>query len=335
VPLPRIEFFPYQTEEGTFSMMRMPVVSLSWMVVLTGCAGVSVQALKPEGVSAKTEPGIRYYRPEPYLLVAALPPAGLTVTSSQPPPAVDLTHPNPNAPPAHPAHSPNSCHNASHQNQSAPAPGDGVVWTNSGGDNAPGAGAVPDKKTDTSDTSTKPGDKASPSSAAPAATADVGFSAATPQYSMKLIYLPDYSHPLAITMHSGLFGTASVAPALQDGWMLTSLQGSADNKAAETLTALGSIVGAALGTGNAGGAAKSKAETPGAPPSANPQATVSDPIGEIIATSKVILEPGLYRFQYGSDGRLSGFCAVVYFNNGGAVAGSGDCTDKSPAEKGE
>jgi len=88
-----------------------------------------------------------------------------------------------------------------------------------------------------------------------AAPADTSFSATMVSYSVKLIYLPDYSRPMALKMSSGLFGTVSAVPALQDGWMLTSLSGSSDSAAA--LTALAGLV-----SGTATGGAKAATTVP-------------------------------------------------------------------------
>jgi hypothetical protein len=52
-------------------------------------------------------------------------------------------------------------------------------------------------------------------------------------------------------MHAGFFGTASFAPALQDGWMLTSLNGSSDNSS--MLSAIATMMGAGSGSGGGGG----------------------------------------------------------------------------------
>jgi hypothetical protein len=50
-----------------------------------------------------------------------------------------------------------------------------------------------------------------------ASAADTSFSAAMAQYAVKLIYLPNYSQPMALRMRYGLLGTVSAAPTLQDG----------------------------------------------------------------------------------------------------------------------
>ena len=87
-----------------------------------------------------------------------------------------------------------------------------------------------------------------------AAATDTSFAAAMVSYSAKIVYLPDTSHPMALQMHSGLFGTVAMAPTLQDGWMLTSLNGSDKSGGPEALSALASIVGSATGGVATGGA---------------------------------------------------------------------------------
>jgi hypothetical protein len=74
-------------------------------------------------------------------------------------------------------------------------------------------------------------------------------------YAVKLIYLPDYSQPMSIQLKSGVFGNSSSAPTLQDGWMLTSMSGSADSGGAAVISALTS-----LGSAFAGGAGPAAAK---------------------------------------------------------------------------
>ena len=99
-------------------------------------------------------------------------------------------------------------------------------------------------------------------------------------------------------------------PALQDGWMLTSLDASADSKTAETLTAIASLVSSAS-TAGAGAAVKgnkfkmNEQELNGGPE--NPP-----------DFSKQILKPGLYKFVYDeSSGRLTGLRCITEFTNTG------------------
>lgn len=65
------------------------------------------------------------------------------------------------------------------------------------------------------------------------------------QYLVKLVYLPDCAHPMALKISAGLFGNISVHPQLQNGWMLTSLNGTVDNSA--LLSSLSTIVTAVKG----------------------------------------------------------------------------------------
>lgn len=58
----------------------------------------------------------------------------------------------------------------------------------------------------------------------------------------KLVMLPDKSEEYAITMTTGLWGSAEANPSLQDGWNLTGLSGKADSKTAETITAFASLL---------------------------------------------------------------------------------------------
>jgi hypothetical protein len=83
-------------------------------------------------------------------------------------------------------------------------------------------------------------------------------------YSVKLVYLPDYAHPMALKMSAGLFGTTSSNPTLQDGWMLTSLAGSVDSGGTAVLSALSGLATTSA-TGGATAAAKGGAAAAVAP----------------------------------------------------------------------
>jgi hypothetical protein len=67
----------------------------------------------------------------------------------------------------------------------------------------------------------------------------------------KLVMLPDKREEYAITMNSGLWGSASANPTLQEGWNLTSLDGKADSKTSETLNSLASFIKAIPTSGGA------------------------------------------------------------------------------------
>jgi hypothetical protein len=128
---------------------------------------------------------------------------------------------------------------------------------------------------------------------------------------MKIVYLPDLSRPMAMKQSVGLFGTAEMKPVLQDGWMLTSLDASADSKVSETLSALASIAGTAMGT-STGTKAKGVVSPPGGGP-----ASLTD-LSSLYERDKAILRPGLYRFVY-SDGVLTGIAPVAFFTGTGVV----------------
>ena len=113
------------------------------------------------------------------------------------------------------------------------------------------------------------GDKAaqtSQSSVPTSGATDLSFSAAMTSYSVKLVYLPDYRHPMALQEHSGLFGNVALSPTLADGWMLTSLTSTNDSGGAAALSAVASLVGSAVGGVTTGGASKVAGASLGVPP---------------------------------------------------------------------
>jgi hypothetical protein len=248
-----------------------PVLTLVFgtavLIFFSGCAGVTVTPLNPDAVTkaAHAEDGVRYYMPMPYLMVVEMPPF---VGSNSP------------------GQSPNSGSTSASES----------VVTNPK-DNS-GTPVKPDAPTtkDTADSGSS-----SPSSATP--ISDTSFMAATPQYMVKLIYLPDLRRPMAMTQSTGLFGTSQMQPVLQDGWMLTSLNANADSKVSETLTALAAIAGAAVGTSSTGGASK------GTNKSASSIQMLMPPSGDHI------LRPGLYRFSYDDKGLLTGLDPIVFFSS--------------------
>ena len=172
----------------------------SSLAALSACASINAVPLTADGTSALpgAEKGFRYYLPRPYLLVTELP---ATASAASGPKIV-----NPPGPPAPkgfkipPGAAPGG------KGGAGPGGGDGGAAT---------AGA------DGSDSSQK--NTPQQTGQASNATTNSGFSASTPTYSIKLIYLPDYSRPMAVTMSTGMFGTASMQLTLQDGWMLTNV----------------------------------------------------------------------------------------------------------------
>jgi len=151
-------------------------------------------------------------------------------------------------------------------------------------------------------------DSSAQASTPSAPSSDTSFSAATTQYAVKLIYLPDLGRPMALKVNSGLFGTSSVAPTLTDGWMLTSLNGSSDSGAAATLQALtGLISGGASGGKNGGGKSGGDKNAAGG----GPPPIFLPPWGESV------LPPGLYEIHFDVGRSVDGLKPLVYFCKNG------------------
>jgi hypothetical protein len=225
---------------------------------------VKVTPLDSTFKATNQEKGLRYYMPKPYLLVMALPTANtLAGASNVPPTHVPVSDAD--------ATSPGGGRNGSGNAASNSGGGDGT----SGNGNQSGAG--------------------SQNSQAMAPVSDTSFAASTPAYSVKIIYLPDYEHPMAMKQSTGIFGSAAMKPVLQDGWMLVSLDASADSGTPAAISALASIAGQIVG-GGAGAAAKGAA----AAPSGGPK------------LKSAVLPPGLY-----SLGGKDGVKPVVFFTDEG------------------
>lgn len=252
-------------------------------VLVWGCARVSVSALNANGTTATAQAsGLRYYLPKPYLLVTLLPAE---------PPKVETSSGDQGPPPTIPPNGPGTGASGTHHRASA----------------MPQPGAAP------STTSTSKSGKEAPTTnqaTTPSAASDTAFMASTSRYVVKLIYLPDLQHPMAVTESPGLVGTVTMGASLQDGWMLTSLQGSGDSKVSETISAMASLVSAVYG-GGAGKAAAAAAPKPGGAP----LEAATSPI------SQEILAPGLYSFKYDANGTLSNLCAVTLFHADGNLPG--------------
>lgn len=188
---------------------------------LCACASIDSIPLNADGTAASGVHGVRYYLPKPYLLVTELPSA-----------------PNPISKTANPG------------NPAPLAAGGGGHGGGGGGGDGGGGNGGGQQGGNSQGTQ--------PQTAAPSSSpADTSFSATMAQYAVKIVYLPDFSHPYALQMSAGLFGTASFAPSLTDGWMLTSLNGSSDNSS--MLSAIASMVGGGGSSGGGGGGGKTAA----------------------------------------------------------------------------
>lgn len=115
----------------------------------------------------------------------------------------------------------------------------------------------------------------------------------------KLVMLPDKSEEYAINMSSGLWGSASAKPTLQDGWNLTALDASADSKTSDTLNAFAAVL------------------------KALPPEVLTANL-KIKKASKTHGCAGLYAVDFGPDQHVSGFHEVEGF----ALA-----TDSPPKQK--
>lgn len=123
--------------------------------------------------------------------------------------------------------------------------------TSSGGD---GSSSAASAAASGDSSSSKSKSAASDSTSTPSApTSNTSFAASMASYSVKLIYLPDFSKPMALDISGGIWGSISVAPTLQDGWMLGALSASVDSGLAATITALAGFKPAASSGGGSGG----------------------------------------------------------------------------------
>jgi hypothetical protein len=139
------------------------------------------------------------------------------------------------------------------------------------------------------------------------AQTDSDFSARTSQYVVKLIYLPDLHNPMALQMRAGLFGSISAQPTLQNGWLLTNLQGSADNSQL-LVSAIGALAGNASKGSSGGTSGKSSSVV-----------NLTD-FMKLVSASDQILQPGLYSFNYDDSGQMTGLCLMTAFGAGNATS---------------
>ena len=232
-----------------------------WTIVMaslaSGCATVTSIPLDANGARAvDKQEGIRHYVPRPYLLV---------VPVSQP-----AAPPKSSAPESNPSEKPGAAPDAPQAELRATTPG-------KSGANAKKDGEKGDEKP-AADTTAASG-------------SDTEFYVATPEYVIKLIYLPDYSQPMAFTMKSGLFGSVSAKPVFQSGWMLTGLDASADSKGAEVLASVAAILGVKSAGGESGGGGEAEFMR-----DLEPRKTLS---------------PGLYRLEF-TEGMVSGMTRIEF-----------------------
>jgi hypothetical protein len=279
----------------------IPVFGAVALLLLAGCAEVVVTPLNPDGTpkEGNVAKGLRYYMPAPYLLVAELPPSATDASTPKAPVPRDPAGDSGAVPPAT-----SGAHDLAADADRSPAHGAGGAGGQGGGGGGDGKGSKDSSDGNNQDNSTS-------ASGAGSAATDTSFSGATTQYVIKIVYLPDLSQPMAMTGKTGLFGTSEFKPTLADGWMLTSLDATSDSKVSDTLTALGSIVGGVTGASSkaAKGAATGGA---GGAPGVAAAKTLGD-LKDLYTADRHILRPGLYRFVYDKDGKLTGIEPVTLF----------------------
>ncbi|MEO5578543.1 MAG: hypothetical protein ABIR25_05770 [Sphingomicrobium sp.] len=130
------------------------------------------------------------------------------------------------------------------------------------------------------------------------ASSDFSFGGTSEGYLLKVVYLPDLSKPMSMSVRAGL-GTASLKPTLVNGWALTGFDASADSKTADILASVAQVIGAYKTPGAKGGGGGADASAPD--------------------RAAQILRPGLYEFHYDQSGRLVALCPVSYFDETGAM----------------
>jgi len=246
-------------------------------VLVAGCAQLSVYPLEPgtEQRKSDAQEGLRFYRPQPYLFVTRLPSAGAPANPQQ---VVQ--------------------NNGQTDTQSAKQKKSTRAATTQGGGSAGGGG------------SQGGGSTATPTNSG----ADVSFVAQNDVYVMRLVYLPDFSKPYVLSASPGLFGTASLSPQLQDGWMLTSLNGSVDNRVPETLSSIASVLSAIKPSPSVGGGGSQRS------------ATIE---GGLAGEPADVLPPGLYKLVYDGAGQLIGLRRVTGFcSSAGIVPNESALPDK-------
>lgn len=241
-------------------------------LLATACSGVSVQRLDSTLDAPAGAEGLIYYLPAPYLIVAELPPTQPGANKG------DGTGGNVKHPNADSAEQPNA-------------------------DKDVGASS-PDATSDAKGSAS--------ASTSPGSSTNTSFTASTPQYVMRIVYLPDETRPMAIREQRG-FGSADMKPVLQDGWMLVSLDAPVDNS--QILTAITTLVGSAIGASTGASATKALPKFQRGQTSPPPLIDLSG----LFEPGHFILRPGLYRFVY-KNGTLTGLEAVSYFTGCGAVS---------------
>lgn len=266
----------------------MRILLTSALLLCSGCASVEFRQLDSKlNLRPGAPTGHVYYLPKPYLFVARLPVSGLGGDAFSQANIKPLNGAGANAR----AGGGGGAGNVDQDNVDQ----DSAELPDSYG-GAGGAATAEDKP------------KAAEGPKIEVGASDVSFGAASGEYIIKLVYLPDFSRPMSLSVRAGLFGVAQLKPTLVNGWMLTSFDANADNtKFADVLTAIPGVLSALKGgSGSSGDASGGGGDGTAA-----------------AATSGEVLRPGLYDFRYDpNNGHLQTLCALVFFGEKGTSRGN-------------
>ena len=299
------------------------IFCLSAALVMSGCA--SIKAVPLDGAAEKAvtggTPGFRIPRMTPYLVVAQLPPPQVKTIGAAVSDDGALPHTPMQAPPSPRAEQPVG--NSDSRSQRAdrrtrpaaahnPGPTERAITPGPSAQararGAPGGAAKPDPAP-----AAAGGDKdkgaaadAAPAQASTGSGSDTAFAAQSDTFVMRIVYLPDYRHSVAVQVTSGLFGNSSLSLSLQNG-MLTGVNAKVDNsKAADVaVAALQAITTLATG-----------------PKPSTPSAAAAAPGGRPAALQRPPLKPGVYAFVPSSGANPLGLCTVAFFTQAGIEAPS-------------
>lgn len=301
------------------------VLCLAAALVVSGCASIQAVPLDETAEKAVTggTPGFRIPRMTPFLVVAQLPPPQVKTIGAAVSDDGALPHTPMQAPPSPRAEQPVG--NAGSRSQRGdrrtrpaadhdPGPTERANTADPAAQArarvAPGGAAKPDPAPAAAG-GDKDKDKGAAADAAPAQAnagsgSDTAFAAQSDTFVMRIVYLPDYRHSVAVQVTSGLFGNSSLSLSLQNG-MLTGVNAKVDNsKAADVaVAALQAITTLATG-----------------PKPSTPPAAAAAPSGPPAALQRPPLKPGVYAFVPSSGANPLGLCTVAFFTQAGIEAPS-------------
>jgi hypothetical protein len=316
------------------SIVMFGALSAGPASLLAGCASVTAIPVEADGLNAVpgAQPGFRYFLPRPYLLVAEAPAAktvgGSKASSSQTSKPMCMIPGQAGLVPCGVARAAaaeekkkKDAAAEEKKKKDAAAGADNKEDVGASAPSKPAPATTPAASPSTSSTASN-GTDGGDSKPAAGSPSDTSFQVGDGKtYIAKLIYLPDYSRPMAVELNTGLVGISKVDLTLQDGWMLTYVSANADNsKMADVLTAAIQAISTSASGGATKAASKAASGTVGA---------AAPTQGKGAAPRNPALRPGLYAFDYNYGmSRVSGICAVSFFDSNGIMTparGEGAC----------